>query len=141
VCISRYNSLHKGFNYLEPSSGWVYVSRDVTFDENIFPFSKLHPNAGARLRFEILLLPSSLNSLPNGVNNCDLPGANSPNSENPDSAIFDDMQLANMDGTTVEADSPRRQTPEGADSSADPISMGVDSLADLVSYVFPRPCS
>jgi hypothetical protein len=43
------------------------------------------------------------------------------------------MQLANMDGTTVEADSPRRQTPEGADSSANPISMGMDSLADLVS--------
>jgi hypothetical protein len=116
-----------------PAAGWVYVSRDVTFDENIFPFSKLHPNAGARLRFEILLLPSSLNSLPNGVNNCDLPGANSPNCENPYSTIFDDMQLANMDGTTVKADSPRRQTPEGADSSANPISMGMDSLADLVS--------
>jgi hypothetical protein len=38
----------------------VYISRDVVFDEDIFPFSKLHPNAGARLRSEILLLPSNL---------------------------------------------------------------------------------
>lgn len=30
------------------------------FDENIFPFSKLHPNAGSRLRSEVLLLPSKL---------------------------------------------------------------------------------
>jgi hypothetical protein len=32
----------------------------VVFDEDILPFSKLHPNAGARLRSEILLLPSHL---------------------------------------------------------------------------------
>jgi hypothetical protein len=28
------------------------------FDENIFPFASLHPNAGRRLREEILLLPN-----------------------------------------------------------------------------------
>jgi hypothetical protein len=38
----------------------VYISRDVVFDEDTLPFSKLHPNAGARLRSEILLLPSHL---------------------------------------------------------------------------------
>jgi hypothetical protein len=38
----------------------VYISRDVIFDEEVFPFSKLHPNAGERLRSEILLLPSNL---------------------------------------------------------------------------------
>jgi hypothetical protein len=27
------------------------------FDENIFPFAKLHPNAGHRLKQDILLLP------------------------------------------------------------------------------------
>lgn len=37
-----------------------FRSRDVTFDENVFPFSTLHENAGARLRSEISLLPSSL---------------------------------------------------------------------------------
>jgi hypothetical protein len=30
------------------------------FDENIFPFAALHPNAGARLKAEITLLPLSL---------------------------------------------------------------------------------
>lgn len=30
------------------------------FDKTIYPFSTLHPNAGARLRAEILLLPDSL---------------------------------------------------------------------------------
>lgn len=38
----------------------VYISRDVIFDEHIFPFSKLHPNAGALLRSQILLLPENL---------------------------------------------------------------------------------
>jgi histone deacetylase 1/2 len=52
-----YSSLHKGFKCLEPSTGRVYISRDVIFDENVFPFSELHPNAGAHLRQEILLLP------------------------------------------------------------------------------------
>jgi hypothetical protein len=38
----------------------VYISRDVTFGESIFPFSSLHPNAGACLKAEINLLPSHL---------------------------------------------------------------------------------
>jgi hypothetical protein len=32
----------------------------VIFDENTFPFSKLHPNSSPHLRDEISLLPSSL---------------------------------------------------------------------------------
>ena len=55
-----YSAMHKGFKCLEPSIGRVYISRDVVFDESIFPFSQLHPNAGALLRKEILLLPSHL---------------------------------------------------------------------------------
>jgi histone deacetylase 1/2 len=38
----------------------VYISRDVIFDEHVFPFAKLHPNAGALLRSQILLLPENL---------------------------------------------------------------------------------
>lgn len=57
-----YSPLHKGYKCLHVSTGRVYISRDVIFDENIFPFTKLHPNAGALLRSEILsfshLLPS-----------------------------------------------------------------------------------
>lgn len=55
-----YRAMHKGFKCLEPNSGRVYVSRDVVFDELVFPFSKLHPNAGSRLCQEILLLPPDM---------------------------------------------------------------------------------
>jgi hypothetical protein len=37
----------------------VYISCDVVFDKNIFPFASLHPNASALLKREILLLSSS----------------------------------------------------------------------------------
>jgi hypothetical protein len=69
--------MHKGFKCLDASTGRIYISQDVVFDENTFSFSKLHPNAGAQLRLEILLLPSSLiasESCPGGVNNLDQPG-------------------------------------------------------------------
>jgi hypothetical protein len=55
-----YSSHHKGYKCLDVSSGRVYISRDIVFDEIVFPFSKLHPNGGAHLRSEISLLPSSL---------------------------------------------------------------------------------
>jgi hypothetical protein len=38
----------------------VYISRDVVFIEHVFPFSLFHPNAGARLRAELTLLPNVL---------------------------------------------------------------------------------
>jgi hypothetical protein len=47
----------------------VYISRDVVFDETIFPFQYLHANAGALLRKEILLLPNHLLNLDCGDNN------------------------------------------------------------------------
>jgi hypothetical protein len=52
--------MHKGYKCLEVSTGRVYISRDVVFDEHIFPFVELHANAGARLRAQINLLPSTL---------------------------------------------------------------------------------
>jgi histone deacetylase 1/2 len=55
-----YSHMHKGFKCLDVTEGRVYISRDVIFDEDVFPFAKLHPNAGARLRSEILLLPPHL---------------------------------------------------------------------------------
>jgi hypothetical protein len=55
-----YNKHHKGYKCLDISTGRIYISRDVVFDETVFPFSTLHPNAGARLRLEISLLPPSL---------------------------------------------------------------------------------
>jgi hypothetical protein len=55
-----YSNLHKGYKCLDIQSWRVYISRDVIFDEEVFPFSTLHSNAGARLRAEIALLPSDL---------------------------------------------------------------------------------
>jgi hypothetical protein len=52
--------MHKGFKCLGPAEGRIYISRDVVFDESIFLFSSLRPNAGARLRGEIALLSHSL---------------------------------------------------------------------------------
>jgi histone deacetylase 1/2 len=55
-----YSPCHKGVKCIDVSSGRVYILRDAVFDEAIFPFQALHPNAGTLLRKEILLLDSSL---------------------------------------------------------------------------------
>jgi hypothetical protein len=55
-----YSNLHKGYKCLDISTGRLYISRDIVFDETVFPFALLHSNAGARLREEINLLPLSL---------------------------------------------------------------------------------
>jgi hypothetical protein len=76
-----YSNLHKGFKCLDISTGRVYISRDVVFDEDVLPFSKLHPNAGARLRSEILLLPSAL---PNTSSGDESVGDSMTNAANPE---------------------------------------------------------
>ena len=55
-----YSNLHKGYKCLDPTQGRVYISRDVVFDETIFPFASMHPNAGACLRAELSVLPDIL---------------------------------------------------------------------------------
>jgi hypothetical protein len=65
-----YSPLHKGVKCLDISTGRVYISRDVVFDENVFPFASLHPNAGALLKKEILLLPSSTSTSYESAQNC-----------------------------------------------------------------------
>ena len=66
-----YSPQHKGAKCLDISTGRVYISRDVVFDETKFPFATLHPNAGARLREEILLLPTHLTTIDQGGPNYD----------------------------------------------------------------------
>ena len=61
-----YSTQHKGVKCLDVATGHVYISRDVIFDETKFPFADLHPNAGALLRKEILLLPSHLFGIDHG---------------------------------------------------------------------------
>jgi histone deacetylase 1/2 len=58
-----YSYLHKGYKCLDISTGRVYISHDIVFDETVFPFSSLHSNASARLHDEINLLPLSLQPL------------------------------------------------------------------------------
>ena len=52
--------MQKGLKCLDVSTGRIYISRDVIFDEHVFPFSELHANGGAKLREEISLIPSHL---------------------------------------------------------------------------------
>ena len=49
-----YSPQHNGVKCLDVSTGRVYISRDAVFDETVFPFAHLHPNAGALLQKEIL---------------------------------------------------------------------------------------
>jgi hypothetical protein len=55
-----YNAIHKGYKCLEPKTGRVYISQNVVFDKQVFPFEDLHENIGAKLRQEISLLSPDL---------------------------------------------------------------------------------
>jgi hypothetical protein len=35
----------------------AYISRDIVFDETMFPFAEFHSNAGARYSTDVLLIP------------------------------------------------------------------------------------
>jgi hypothetical protein len=95
--------MHKGFKCLEASTGCIYTSRDVVFDENIFPFTKLHPNTGAKLRAEILLLsPSLIPSVASqGVNIIDELVTNPPNQEHQISGVHSGVQVAANNGVQI----------------------------------------
>jgi hypothetical protein len=41
-----YSNMHKEFKCLDIFKGCIYISRDMIFDESVFPFAALHPNAG-----------------------------------------------------------------------------------------------
>lgn len=97
-----YSSLHKGFKCLEPSTGRVYISRDVVFDEGVYPFATLHPNAGAKLRTELLLLPANLHQVPlfdsGGECQADQPLVNRSNDTN-QNAVNDAVHISTGTGT------------------------------------------
>jgi hypothetical protein len=95
--------MHKGFKCLEISSGRVYVSRDVVFDETEFPFSKLHSNAGARLKEEISFLPFNLlnpfKSEQYGDHVANLPDNSNASSENSDQNRAPNVPLMSSEAT------------------------------------------
>jgi hypothetical protein len=144
-----YSNMHKCFKCLNASTCRIYISRDVVFDENIFPFSKLHHNVGARLCSEILLLPSSVvpsKHLSGGVNNLNKPDANSSNPVNENRGLFDCVQIADQSGAVVQiADSSSaapRAEPEAERVLSPPVS-GMDTLpqADSPSCGVSPPAS
>jgi hypothetical protein len=137
-----YNNIHKGFKCLDVSTGRIYISRDVVFDESIFPFAKLHPNAGVRLRSEILLLPPSLiplESLHNGVNNLGEPATNFPHPVNINCGSSTCVQLAYFSrpyciGSPMNAD-PTDSRPDciGSPANVDPADSKPDCIGSLAN--------
>lgn len=51
-----YDNIHKCYKCLLPSTGCVYISRDVTFDENVFPFPQMRSRTSPKLSYDQLLL-------------------------------------------------------------------------------------
>jgi hypothetical protein len=64
----------KDIKCLDISTGHVYISRNVIFDENVFPFAALHSNASSKYTSDALLLLSSSISR----ENIDVPMVNYP---------------------------------------------------------------
>jgi hypothetical protein len=60
--------MHKGFKCLDIPTWRIYISRDVIFDESVFPFASLHSNADVCYHSEILLTPPRNNDDANLVN-------------------------------------------------------------------------
>jgi hypothetical protein len=110
--------MHKRYTCLELKSGRVYISRDVIFDEHIFPFEDLHENAGAKLRQEILLLPQNL-----------LPGLNVHHRE--------ETILAQKQNMQQEVQSEQGNNELGEPSSADRDLPGVQHQPASEGHVVP----
>lgn len=134
-----YSPRHKGVKCLDVSTGRIYISRDVVFDESVFPFASLHPNAGALLRNEILLLPDHLSpthSFDHGDNNGNdqiMAVSRTTNPPSSDDAGFDDSYTGEnlaQNSANMETHSPISHAAledRGARSGADP---GARSHAD-----------
>jgi hypothetical protein len=151
--------MHKGFKCLDIPTGRIYISRDVVFDEQVFPFSELHDNACARLRSEIELLPNLFDYVVYGstiVTSTDV--VNSPNNH---TTNLDQNLEANLGetpvlhvvsqgetGTPPEADQPapsaptvsapttaELMAPAGESASA---SAGRSSAATSTTWIPPR---
>jgi hypothetical protein len=109
-----YSPLHKGVKCLDVSTGRIYISRDVVFDENVYPFQFLHPNAGAQLRKEIMLLPDYLT--PN------------TSSHNEDIHVDDHMHIVPVTDPVQVPDDPSDDAPSNSGETAENSSSNDASL-------------
>lgn len=117
------------------SSGRIYISRDVVFDETVFPFYELHANAGARLRSEILLFPSLfisggdnvLNHLTNPVN----PAANESFDASIEADTADPAATEDPAGSVFDADAMDQPPVQSPVASSDGQAAG--GVADGIS--------
>ena len=126
-----YSNLHKGFKCLDPSTGCIYISHDVVFDETVYPFAQLHPNAGARLRAELSLLPDILKN---------------PDSSFGDAQIHDHTlinSLTTNGATNTVPSSSRSHDVTGSDSEENPVqneSYNLLSKENIVVHWLPFKC-
>jgi hypothetical protein len=110
-----YSPRHKGVKCLEVNTGRVYISRDVVFDEAVFPFQNMHPNAGALLRKDILLLDPSLHNFEHGNASIDDLHDDNNHTANPGSSVpFDAPQIT----TGPNSDAPENSVENGAQTSS-----------------------
>lgn len=121
-------TVHKGYKCLDISTGHVYFSRDVVFDEDIFPFAQLHSNAGTRLQQDILLLASHLINHDGDMTQSFTNVSNTL--PEPYVSCFDDL------GSNAQPNMSRLVTfPSLADSGQAPSSSGIPDASDAVSDV------
>jgi hypothetical protein len=125
------NKLHKDFKCLSQPARSTF--QEMLHSMNFFPFSKLHPNVGVRLRSEILLLPSLLIPLHNSVNCLDERGANFPNSCNQKSVVDDGVQVAVPGDMVINEDSTPGPTSACIDIYADPVPIPVPALGSTIA--------
>jgi hypothetical protein len=59
-CVFLDYNMHKGFKCLDVAKGRLYISRDVIFNEAIFPFRNLHSTAGACYHSEDSIIITNL---------------------------------------------------------------------------------
>lgn len=57
-----YSNLHKGYRCLHRSTRCILISRDVIFDENVYPFSQANSSISHKFHQNVVLLPVPLMS-------------------------------------------------------------------------------
>jgi hypothetical protein len=99
------------------------VPRDVIFDEQVFPFASLHPNAGAKLRADIILLPSYLVN-PNHDGVC--------TTDNPSTSAVSPNQDASKNFVEEQAQNPEEISLTAHERLGDDSSAAADSMQNFV---------